>query len=73
MRSSLFSKISKFCSGKFLEMEKVYKSEGNYVPLLYDYGQDEPVPINLYQALSSSITEKIKNAHRAVNKQELII
>ena len=34
----LFSNINnKYCEKRFLEIEKLYKKEADYVPLSYDY------------------------------------
>jgi hypothetical protein len=35
LKFSLFNKINKYCSPRFLEVEKVYKKKGDYVPLLF--------------------------------------
>ena len=74
MRVNLFAKIDKFCPVKFLEIEKKYKNDDDYVPLLYQYEEDsEQSSEKIYQALSNALTEKIKGVHRVINKQEFNI
>lgn len=35
MKFNLFNKINKYCSPKFLDIEKVYKKKGDFIPLIY--------------------------------------
>jgi hypothetical protein len=42
MKFNLFNKINKYCSPKFLEIEKQYKKKGDYIPLIYQFEENLP-------------------------------
>ena len=42
MRISLFAKLNKNCSPKFLEFEKIYKNKADFIPLLYQFEEIFP-------------------------------
>lgn len=72
MKLNLFSVInSKYCSQRFLEIEKLYKSQGDYIPLIYQH--KEHFPHDIYKDIENLIYDKQKTVMKTIAKLEVSI